>query len=938
MDKPLRILILEDSEDDAVFVLRELRRAGYAPQSLRVDTEKDFLSGLSQQEWDVITADYSMPKFNALDALRLLQESGIDLPFIIVSGAIGEEVAIAAMKAGAHDYILKSSLARLVPAIERALRDVQELHQRREAEEAYLRLAAIVESSGDAIIGKNLDGTITNWNRGAERLFGYTAEEIIGRPITVVMSPEYVDEEAALLEQLKQGERIEPFETVRVRKGGQAIHVSMTISPIRDARGKIVGASKIARDITERKRAESYVVALSKLGQKLSSVSTPVGAARLIGELADELFGWDAFTLDLYDAETGEIHTALNVDTVQGQKQDVPSTYKENKPSEIARKIIEKGAELILRENANESSLTGSIVFGDATRLSASLMFVPIRNQAKVNGILSIQSYQAKAYEPRDLEALQTMADYCGGALDRIRAREALAQSEERFRKLAESAPIGIFENDAEGRQTYSNARWTDISGLSFERSLGFGSIKALHPEDRAMVEQSWLRAAASGSNWTSEHRLLTHHGVRWVRVQAAAVLSYEGKRTGYVGTVEDITNSKRAADALRSAQERLQHLVSSSPAVLYSLKTYGEVLLPNWVSESIMQMTGYGPKETLSSQWWAENLRLKEGPEALTPDSVSASESRLVDEYAFRRKDGTEVWIRDEKRLLRDASGKLVEVVGSWSDITERKRAEEELHNSREQLRALAAHLQSVREEERKTITREIHDELGQSLTGFKMDLAWMRNRLQSEKNMEGQPALLEKITTMGKLIDGTANLVRKLCTELRPGVLDDLGLVAAIEWQMREYQERTGIRCEAKLEMEGVTVDPDRSTALFRIFQEILTNVARHAKASRLDISMKNMGTHVLMEVRDDGKGISEQEKAGKKSLGLLGMRERALVLGGAVEIAGKPGKGTTVSVKVPLAESMVVSAAKGEVVAIRQEEGQRGESQLNKTKAKL
>ena len=162
-----------------------------------------------------------------------------------------------------------------------------------------------------------------------------------------------------------------------------------------------------------------------------------------------------------------------------------------------------------------------------------------------------------------------------------------------------------------------------------------------------------------------------------------------------------------------------------------------------------------------------------------------------------------------------------------------------------------------------------------------------------------------------MGTLLDGTASLMRKLCTELRPGVLDDLGLTAAIEWQAREYQMRTGLECKVSLEIGELEVDPERSTALFRIFQEILTNVARHAQATRVDVRVKKSRTHLSMEVKDNGRGIRESEKAGTKSLGLLGMRERAIVLGGEVEIKGHPGKGTTVRVIMPLPQEPGVAA---------------------------
>jgi signal transduction histidine kinase len=235
-----------------------------------------------------------------------------------------------------------------------------------------------------------------------------------------------------------------------------------------------------------------------------------------------------------------------------------------------------------------------------------------------------------------------------------------------------------------------------------------------------------------------------------------------------------------------------------------------------------------------------------------------------------------------------------------------ERQEAEQDLRTSREQLRALAAHLLSVREEERKLIAREIHDELGQSLTGFKMDLAWIRHRLQpGDGEIDRQP-LLDKINEMGTLIDGSANLIRKLCTELRPGILDDLGLVPAVEWQAREFQKRTGIECALKLEVVELNLDPERSTALFRIFQEILTNVARHADADRVTADLRRTGNELILEVRDNGKGIEPARLSGEKSLGLLGMRERALLFGGQVFIEGKKGRGTTVTVTIPMLPS--------------------------------
>jgi len=230
--------------------------------------------------------------------------------------------------------------------------------------------------------------------------------------------------------------------------------------------------------------------------------------------------------------------------------------------------------------------------------------------------------------------------------------------------------------------------------------------------------------------------------------------------------------------------------------------------------------------------------------------------------------------------------------------EIAERKRAEEHLRKSEENLRALAAHLQSVREEEWTRIAREIHDELGQSLTGLKMDLTWVANRLPGD-----QRALAEKTKSMFGLIDDTIQSVRKIASRLRPEVLDQLGLTAAIGWHAADFRKRTGIRCKLSLPSETPTLDRERSTAAFRIFQELLTNVARHANATRIDVALRIESGALVLTVEDNGKGIAESAIDDPKSLGLLGMRERVLPFGGSIEIAGARNKGTNVRVSIPL-----------------------------------
>src|SRR5262245_6378806 len=224
--------------------------------------------------------------------------------------------------------------------------------------------------------------------------------------------------------------------------------------------------------------------------------------------------------------------------------------------------------------------------------------------------------------------------------------------------------------------------------------------------------------------------------------------------------------------------------------------------------------------------------------------------------------------------------------------------RKTERLRESEDKLRRLAAHLISIREEERAHIAREIHDELGQVLTGLKMEVTWLAKRLKEKP-------LVEKTESMCALIDSTVQTVRKIATGLRPEMLDDMGLVAAVGWQAKDFQKRTGIRCRAKLPPEA-KYDIDISTTMFRIFQEILTNVARHSRATRVDIELAASRDALTLDVLDNGVGIQDAERQAKKSLGLLGMQERALLFGGDVRVSGSPGHGTRVSVTIPIRKS--------------------------------
>lgn len=480
--KPLRVLIVEDSADDAVLILREIRKGGWIPSYLRVDEADPMRRALADQSWDIILSDYWMPRFDGLQALAVLSESKLDIPLIIISGAIGEESAVAVLKSGAADFISKGNLSRLNPAIERELREAAARRELRDAErrlkESEERLRLLIDGVQEyAIFMLDEKARVVSWNSGAQRIMGYQASEIIGQPLFIFFSPE------------------------DVRQGKDDIEI------------------KTARD-------------------------------------------------------------------------------------------------------------------------------------------------------------------------------------------------TGRFE----------------------------------------------------GEGW---------------------------------------------------------HI----------------------------------------------------------------------------RKDGVFIWTHVINSALHDDDGKIIGFSKVVRDITKQKLVEEQLQRSTDQIRELSGHLQTAREEERTEIAREIHDELGQLLTVLKFDLAHLAKK-PSEDPAEDKSRLKGAIET----VDTAIQSVRKIITELRPGLLDDIGLLAAIEWHAQEFERRTGIKCDVILPSGHITLERNRSTAVFRIFQEILTNVAKHAQATVVDIIVSTGDEGILLEVKDNGLGITEENLNKANSFGVAGMRERLRRYDGRMEVTGSPGQGTTVTVEIP------------------------------------
>lgn len=366
---------------------------------------------------------------------------------------------------------------------------------------------------------------------------------------------------------------------------------------------------------------------------------------------------------------------------------------------------------------------------------------------------------------------------------------------------------------------------------------------------------------------------------------------------------LQTIANTLATAIQRRKSEEvsqRLAAIVESSENAILSKSRDGIILSWNPGAE---KMYGYSADEIIG-----RSISVLMPPE--NPDEFDMILERLrnglaLDQYETTRirKDGRRIAVSLTISPIKNKKGEMVGASSIAKEITKQKQAEERLRDSREQLRALSAHLQSVREEERTKIAREIHDELGQVMTALRIDLSLLTNKLMESSAVIPRHMLFEEITSMSHLVDSTIQTIRRIATELRPEVLDHLGLRAAIEWQAQEFQNRTGIECRIFSELDMETENMESSIAIFRIFQETLTNIVKHAEASAVQVRIYEKDSYFWMDVMDNGKGILEEDLSNSVSFGILGIRERAALMGGEVQIKGVAGKGTTVSLRVPV-----------------------------------
>jgi PAS domain S-box-containing protein len=474
---------------------------------------------------------------------------------------------------------------------------------------------------------------------------------------------------------------------------------------------------------------------------------------------------------------------------------------------------------------------------------------------------------------------------------------EKLLQNEERWTAVLGSIGEAVIATDSQGRITFLNPVAAALTGWQAEEALNqpIGNVLKLINEESGMTADNEVFHVLKDKQIlaVANHVDLVTRDGREIAVEhsAAPILAAKGRVIGVVLVFRDVAERRRERIAT-AEQAALLELTQDS---VFVIDMEGRVQF--W-SRGAEAMLGYTKAEAAGKI--AHELLCTEFPQPF--DEIRAILLRVghwEGDLIKTAHDGRRVVVAGRWALQWGKRGQSPRVLVVNSDITERKRGEELLVLQTEQLRALAGRLESVREEDRKRVARDLHDQIGQILTAIKMDMSWMSRHLP-----ESEGAVLARIRESLQSVDDGVKVVRTICSRLRPGILDDLGLAAAIEWQASEFEFRNEVRCQVSVPPVDLHLDGDRATATFRIFQECLTNVIRHAQAKLVRVALSQEDESIVLVVADDGIGFREFELSNTLgSLGLLGMKERAQACGGNVQISSSPGNGTTVTVRVPV-----------------------------------
>ena len=706
-----------------------------------------------------------------------------------------------------------------------------------QTEEKIRLQAQLLNAVEQAIIATDVTGRIIFWNRFAETLYGWTAAEAQGRDIFEILTVSTLMESArAIMAQLRRGESWSGEFLVQ-RRDGTTLTVYVTDSPILDAHGTLIGVVGISRDITAQNQLQEANRLLAEASALLASAVDNETQLTTLAQLAvPQLADWCAVHMLKADGSLEQVALAPAETAKQKEAREWLQHHLPNDDLYGLPAVLRSGAPKLVTVVTSELLAAAAAI--------KSYMIVPLLAPPQTLGTITfVAAESGRRFDVNALALAENLVSHIAIYLDKARLyRESQQLNAELEQRVG--------------------ARTAELREAVTQLKLSEQTIQTLFRISKK------LNATLAIDTIMDE-----------LAQEAIPIVNGE---SGFAGLCT-------------AAGMTVRKYFRQGTAIPFDHTWSVGQDIPGWV---LQYKIPYGTHDAANDPVMRHELAINAAVRSIICTPILDSVGDVLGYFAIRnKKDSDGFTIADQEMLMALAPAASIAIQNALA-YQQHLRAETELKDSHAQLRALAANLQAVREEERTRIARELHDELGQALTALKFDLAWLTSRLAQQDASLSQKA--KAVTTQ---MDTLIKTVRRIATELRPGMLDDLGLAASIEWQAREFQKRMGIQCAVSVPSQDLPLARAQSTALFRIFQETLTNVARHAKAQHVQVKLAVEHDWLTLQVQDDGRGIQGREIAGRSSLGLLGMRERVELLGGVFNILGVSGEGTTVTVSIPI-----------------------------------
>ena len=788
---------------------------------------------------------------------------------------------------------------------------IRDITEHKQAEEEILianeRLHYLLASSGAVIYTAKNSGDYgtTFISDNVMQMVGYSPGEFLEKSDFWInnVHPEDVPRIDVEVSQIFERD-YHRYEYRFLRKDGEYIWVSDEMKLVRDGKGNPIEIVGFWADITERKQAEEELALHAKILEKIND-------SVFVHDIEGNIVFVNEKTCESYGCSKNEL-IGINIRTLA-------STEESKNVEPRQQELREKGA----------------LTF-EAMRLRKDGSLMPIEVNALV---VKLGVRELVISVSRDIT-------------ERKQAEEAFRRSEEKYRTLAESTTDVIFMHDRDGRYLYVNQACAEFLSQQPDRIIG-STLADFFPEEDTRDMAKYIESVFEEESAVHfEHSIPVAGGSRHFSGTLSPIYDSERNIVSVVGVSRDITERKQIEDERRISHHLLE-IVNRHTEIIPMLNDFIEEIKNftgcNSVGIRLRDEEGNIPYSAYKG--FSHRFYEFESPLSIKSDQcmcINIVKGEIDPNLPFYTAGGS-FYINGTTRFLNTVSeedkGKtrnmcnefgyesvalvpifveetiigLIHIADPQENMVplrvvkmlegaamqlgtaiQRILSEEELRSSRQQLRDLTAHIQTAREEERTAMAREIHDELGQTLSALKIDISGLEKRFSSD-----QKPLFEITDSMKKVISSTADVVDRISSELRPGLLDDLGLLAAMDWQVGEFQKRTGIKCEISLKIAKEKLDQELSTAVFRIFQETLTNIARHSRAASVKVKFEEKDDKLYLKVKDNGVGITEQQKSDSKSYGLIGMRERTRYLGGDFKISGRKNKGTTVIATFPLSK---------------------------------